>query len=408
MKFFTAFFVCFLLISNYASAKSLFNLTVDVDGTVVSESFDEIDDIVGAFTSANLSSLTGVYTDRSIASGVLDIRGIDVVLRFPTSATDLTFDVPVLGVSERFVGITRDESRELFEEFLKSNGNDILKRILQYQAANTPIDPVAGNPNSLMSTMGTGDFSMGTEFSGSELPNSYYSKDSTDRLSGRAGIGFDIGAYKAGDYSQTVVSLPLQYTIFLDDPGYQIKFDLPLKYLDTEGGATYSASLGVGFRIPINEDWSVTPAIRFGAVGSRDLGSGAGVYSGSLTTNYNYYWDDLKFTFGLIGAVYKTTSLSISDYELDYDMLNYMLKYGAGVEGSVDMTWFGLPTSWQVNFSGTNFFGDDLYIDTFFDLAASIGTRAVSKGDWSSLRVGITLTAAEQFTGARLNFGYKF
>jgi hypothetical protein len=254
-----------------------------------------------------------------------------------------------------------------------------------------------------MSTMGASSFSSGTDLNGGQLAKGQSSNDNS------LSVGLRYGVYSAGDYDQDVTSLPIKYTIRLDsDPRKQILIDLPLNYIDTEGGKSYSAVLGVGFRYPINDDWSLTPAIKAGAAGSSDLGSAAVIYSGSLTSNYNLYWDDIRVSIGNMAAQFQTSSIDSGDYSIDYDLTNTMIKNGVGFEGPLDYTMFGKPTSWQFDVAHTAFFGDELYIDRYVDVSASFGTRATESA-LDNLRLGVTYTAGNNsYHGVRVNFGYTF
>jgi hypothetical protein len=70
----------------------------------------------------------------------------------------------------------------------------------------------------------------------------------------------------------------------------------------------------------------------------------------------------------------------------------------------------GEGTSWQLSLVDTRFFGDDLYVEYYNDIALSVGRRQ-RPGDpsWKNWRLGITGTWGENnYKGARLNFGYRF
>ena len=392
------------LVATPVYAKDLFTLTAVSGGETATVAFDAIEDIVDAVDSTSLDALISVYTPTSVATLTLDIRGLPATVSYLDTTTTLTFIVPSLNISETFTGATRDASQQLFEDFLESDGGGILKKILQALVETTAIDPVAGNPNSLMAVMGASDFGNGTDIGDGQL-----AKGQAPSNANTLGVGLRFGSYSAGDYDQNVYTLPIKYTFRLDsDPRKQVILDLPISYVDTEGGKSYSVSMGLGYRFPMNDDWSLTPAARIGAAGSVDLGSAAIIYSGSLTSNYNLYWDDIKVSIGNMASQFKTTSVSAGDYSIDYDLTNTMVKNGVGFEGSVDYTMFGNPTSWQFDVAHSAFFGDDLYVDSYFDVSVSFGTRPTESA-LDNLRFGLTYTAGNNsYNGVRVNFGYTF
>jgi hypothetical protein len=184
--------------------------------------------------------------------------------------------------------------------------------------------------------------------------------------------------------------------------------DMPITCIDTEGGKTYSAAFGATLlRYPVTDNWTLTPAVRTGAVGSVDLGSAAILYSGSLTSNYNLYWDELRVSIGNMAAQFKTTSIDAGDYSVDYDLSNTMIKNGVGVEVPLSFSMLGKSTSWQFDVAHTAFFGDPLYIDSYVDVSMSLGTRAPQSD--GNIRFGFTYTAGNHsFNGLRVNCGYTF
>ncbi|MDH5525177.1 MAG: hypothetical protein OEY01_14470 [Desulfobulbaceae bacterium] len=402
-KLLTAVVLAFL-VATPAHARDLFSLTAESEGETVTVTFDAIEDIVDAVDSSSLDALVNAYTPTSVATLTLDIRGLPATVSYPGAGTTLIFTVPSLNISESFTGATRDASQQLFEDFLESDGAGILKKILQQLAATTPIDPVAGNPSSLMAVMGAADFDNGTDFSGDQPAGG-------EQVSNRntLGLGLRYGSYSAGDYDQSVYTLPIKYTFRLDsDPSKQLILDIPISYVDTEGGKSYAAALGLGYRLPINNQWSLTPAVRVGGAGSVDLGSAAVIYSGSLTSNYNFNWDEIKVAIGNMAAQFKTTSISAGDYSIDYDLNNTMIKNGIGFEGQTDYTIFDKPTSWHFDVAHSAFFGDDLYVDSYLDISMSYGTKATN-AVLDNLRIGLTYTVGNNsYDGGRINFGYTF
>lgn len=398
-----------IITANPVYAADLFNLTATVfRDTVPSQtgtaSFDTIEDIIDSVDSQHLQSIIPSYTPTSAANIELNIRGLPATVTYAANRTTLVFQVPSLNISEQFTGATRDQSQDLFETYLEENGDGILTQMLQSLAATTAIDPVAGNPNSLMATMGASSFDVGTDVGGSQMI-----KGETPSGNNLLSMGMMYGGYSAGDYSQDVYTLPLRYAIHLDsDPRKQVILDMPITCIDTEGGKTYSAAFGATLlRYPVTDNWTLTPAIRTGAVGSVDLGSAAILYSGSLTSNYNLYWDELRVSIGNMAAQFKTTSIDAGDYSVDYDLSNTMIKNGVGVEVPLSFSMLGKSTSWQFDVAHTAFFGDPLYIDSYVDVSMSLGTRAPQSD--GNIRFGFTYTAGNHsFNGLRVNCGYTF
>ena len=71
--------------------------------------------------------------------------------------------VPSAGIEHTFTGATRDEAQDAVTEYFKGAGGSDVTKVLQAAVRETAIDPVAGNPDSLMSLMGEADFAQGTD-----------------------------------------------------------------------------------------------------------------------------------------------------------------------------------------------------------------------------------------------------
>lgn len=383
-------------------SRDTFIITLATEGQTVSRGYASITDMEDTLSTAGLNSLVGAYTTNSAAATTLDFRGLSTLANFALNSTALRFQIPSLNVNEVFIGTDRDHSVDLLLEYLKSNGDGLLTQMLQEMAGNTPVDPAAGNPASLMGRMASDNFSQGAfGFSGDEAQG---------QTENAVGIGLRFGRYSAGAFDQNVYEIPISYTAYFADPRYQLKFDLPLQMMDVGGSQSYSGSFGVGFKFPVMKHWSLTPAARIGAVGSVDMASAAIIYSGSITSNYNIFWNDLKLSIGNMLGYFKTQSIDAGDYKIDYALSNPMTKNGLSAEGSTNFKLLGKPSSWQVAVANTKFWGDELYVDNYWDLGFSLGTRQVPNNSlWNHLRLGMTYThGSNDYKGWTINFGYRF
>jgi|GEM_PF-3347101 len=238
----------FWSVTTNAFAKDTFQITLTTPAGTVSRGYSSGEDAINDLGDRGFSNLNPGYTSTSAASAVLDIRGLRALADYRADSTELTFQVPSLGITERFTGRTRDESQEMLEEYIKKNGNNILTRMLQALAAETPIDPVAGNPASLSGRMISDSFAAGTE--------SFRLVDEAKEISNSVSVGLATGHFRAGDYVQNTFTLPLSYTIYFDNPGYQLRLDLPLNYTQVSDSSVYGTALGASLRIPLTDAWN--------------------------------------------------------------------------------------------------------------------------------------------------------
>ena len=293
-------------------ARSLFELTVEVDGgEPVSKGFSNAQNFIDQLRSDGLRSLSPNYTEVSQVDAELDARGLRAFASYTKNTTLLTFQVECAGVEEKFEGQTRDESQDLLVDFLEGNSQEVTD-IAQCFVSDTPVDPIAGNPNSLMANMAASDFRVGTVTDAGE-ENLF-------------GIGIRAGASEASDFRTWSVELPINYVITIPNPSkppYAIIFDLPIRYLNVEGGDLVDASFGLGVRIPVLGHWAITPLLRAGIAGSTDAGALQSVYSASITSKLDFYFDDLRLSLNNMVGYYETDDdISTGDFNGEYDIEN--------------------------------------------------------------------------------------
>lgn len=385
-----------------ALAKDLFELGLSVNAAPETrEGFTTISDLFDALSTEGLTALVPSYTESSPATAALYVRGLPAEASFQSGSTTLRFRVPSLGIDVSFSGATRNDSRDQFEDFIKANGEDILKRMLRELARVSPVDPVAGNPGSLMAQMGAQDFADAAAVDGSAAGGN---------AQNLFGIGLGLDSNSLGRYDQTVTRLPLSFAFDLSG-GYRLTLSAPIYRVESEGTDSYGASFGAALRVPLTTDWALTPALRIGAAGSGDLGAAAALYSGSLTSRYVWHFGN-ALDLGLTNQVafYQSRSISAGDYEADYGLSNRSLKNGLDLAGPLEGTFLGGGARWRAWVIDTRFYGDELYSNAWQEYGVSVGTRVQAGGIvYEQMNLGLSYVNGENdVSGVKLNFGYRF
>jgi uncharacterized protein YfiM (DUF2279 family) len=395
-----------------AQADPLFGIDVLAGGKSEIVAYDTMLQLLDSLDSSfDLATINPKYSTTAGATVTADLRGVDIQVIYPATGANVSLSIPSLGIERNFeTGSTREQNNESLVEYLQSNQGNILTEVNKSLAATTATDPIAGNPTSMLSRMATSSFDAGTgvaESGGSEASASLDEEKSSKPASTSARLG----RYTADGVTQTVIDLPLSYTIPLSDPRYGVVLDAPLTYVEAAGTATFALSLGAGLRVPVYDNWTITPAVRFGATGSIDLGSAATMYGGSITSSYRWSSQDLNWELGnMFGYNQTGGALSAGDLEIDYDLQNNVIRNGLSVSKPTSGSLFGEQATWNVSVVNTQISGDDVFIDNYSDVAVSYGTKASENGlTWDSVRLGLTYTFAnEDYSGFRLNFGYQF
>ena len=334
----------------------------------------------------------------------VNFRGLPVEVDFSGAASveeakTLVFKVESLGIEEEFTGETRDESIDEFVEFLESDGGEVLNTIQRELAAVSPVDPIAGNPRSLQSAIVRDAFAGGAF---DTMPT---------------GAGWGVGAaaegvsFTAGDYSGQGAVLPLSYTFTFDAaPGAGLRIGLPLSWSDVEGAEIYTVAPTLAWTQPLDEGWSVTPAVAWGIAGSIDAASVGQMIGAAVTSRYEFPDLDLtgvKLTMGNMVAHLRTLKFKIRDYEFKPGISNTVLKNGLAFEGDAGMELFdGAGLAYRLSYAHSYFAGTELYMNQYHEFAASLGSLDAEAGE--ELRLGASYVFGDDYSeiGVRLRWAF--
>jgi hypothetical protein len=349
-----------------AQAREAFTAVLSANGQSRTYSYNSIEDAIDSVSGTSLRTLLPSYRENAPATASFNLRGLAATIEYPTSGSTIVLKVPSAGIDRTFTGATRDEAQDAVTEYFKGGGGTDVTKVLQAAVRETAIDPVAGNPDSLMSLMGEADFAQGT--------------DSLGRAGGMGApnlIGFSVEGGRgtaSGGYDQNRVSGTFSYRLNFEESDAAVLIDLPVNWVRNGESDSLSGSLGIGVRLPVTDWWSITPAVRAGIAGSVDLGAAAVVYSGSVTSDIRWNWGGWHFGLGNMAGVYRATGVSVGDYDIDYDLTNVILRNGISV--SRDLTEGPAPLRVTAAFTDSRYLGDDLYVKGFDEVSLSFSKRA--------------------------------
>ncbi|MCB1888499.1 MAG: hypothetical protein KDH20_12910 [Rhodocyclaceae bacterium] len=377
-----------------------YGLAVAVGADCGTASYTTAQELIDGIDTAELSTVNANYDGTQIATLNVFFNSLPISLAFPNagntgSGAELTFSIPDLGINETFVGADRDASQDLLEDYLKDSG--VIADIMKYQAANSPHSPISG-PGGVIPTAVSSDFS--------ETFDTMPAETSGEPVS-VIGAGLGFSSLSVDDRDTTVTTIPISYAVRNTiDPRRQLVFSMPITIADTDGAKAYSVSLGVGYRFPINEAWTLTPAIRYGVTASEDLATVAGVASATLSSTYALRFDGFDMAIGNMLGYYTTTKVSAGDYSFDPDINNTVLRNGVML--SQPVTWGGKKLAIEYSVIDTRYLGTEIYVDNTQELGITVGTNRSAFSSRSYLRGGINLLRGKDTTGISLNIGYWF
>lgn len=387
------------------------------------EGFSNLTDAVNALDFARLSQRV-TYNGSNQVDVQFYFRGLDVTMAFGNNNGTLVFSAPQAGITQSFtprstfqasIAAQRADAIQQLKDYLKTN-KGALKKLLSALSRYSPIDPLAGNPDSLFGQRMKNDFSYGftnkvSQIWGCSTSAFNFTNDAPIQVASNGGtsdifadaqaraadlqaqneIGIGVmgastkakvaasGGQPGGTLATTSLSLPLSYTAKLDsDPRKKIRLDLPLTYIDSAGATSYSLGIGLAYTHPLSDEWSLTPAIGVGATGSQDLGAAGGVGSFSLTSAYTWRFDSVALSMGNSIGQYKSLGLKIGSVEAAADVKNTVYTNGFLLSGPNSLISKNLVMEYSL--IDTRIKGDVVYSDSSDEIGVALGHISTDMG----------------------------
>jgi hypothetical protein len=400
-----------------AYAASLFELTVTSEGETYSQGFSSVADLLDNFSVDRIQDHIQNYTDQSLVEAELDFRGLPIRVFIEggvNSAVHLV--IPSIGVDKWFIESTRQASIDALVDWFEGKGDEALADMARYLAAETPTDPVAGNPASLLGVTTASDFATGfmdqvSAFeTGLELSTLAPGEQSAN--ANLVALQTSIGRVRMGEFNGTYYRLPLSYTFRANsDARRRIKISVPVGVLIVDGARSYTGGLGLAVSLPVNKVWVLTPAASYAAAGSQDFASAAHLFSASLTSALSLPAGPLTLNIGNMVGYYQTLPFHYKEVQYDPRLRNWAVRNGVMVGFPLGKTLSG-----EVFATDTRYFGTDLFVDQSNEVGFSLGFRKSAdkkKGNkvihtLQSLRVGSTFVFGRDYRSWEFNAGYTF
>jgi hypothetical protein len=384
-----------------------------VSGTTVTRGFTSAADLVSG--SSTFSSVNSSYTNTSAAVIRLGYQGLPLVLSTAAGSAAVTLSIPSIGINQTFAnGATRDDNIADIKTYLKGAGGSVINQLQNKLAQTSCVNTLVGTPISLASNMVAQDFGAGFTAPASNISanagtaNTAAAKVQGSASGGLVGSGLSYSNFRQGNTSATITSLPLSYSFRSDiDPRRIVTIYAPITMVDVAGAKSYSGSVGGSYRFPINDEWSLSPAVGFGMMASPDLGSVGKVVSGSITSHYAIQMDGFQLGMGNMVGYYQTLKLNAGGYSFDVGVKNTVFKNGilASFPGMIS----GQKVSYELTYINSYYTGTALSSNQQNEVGITVGTSKGVMSARSSLRAGISYVHSQNgLRGFTANVGYWF
>lgn len=358
------------------TAADLFTIT----GTVVTNGVSETEergfnDAKSAIEILNDDQLEELfkdhYEDASQVDVTIDFRGVPLEAFYEENGTDLLFEVEQLGIEKTFTGADRDESSKKFKDFMIENGDGIRDRLSKELVAESPVDPLAGNPISLMGQTVENTFAIAAD-------RSKTAEQST------LGFSFRSGRYALGGHNATFLSLPLVYARDLGQTNkHRVLFMIPLTYSVVKGARSFSTGINANWQYRATENWTITPGVQYGIAGSYHLAQLGQTISGSLSSAYTWElgekYKDINLTLVNSGTYVESLPLTVAGRSFNTNLSNYVVRNGIIADMPVRVDALNTDIKVRAYFNDTHFFGSKLFAEQYNEIGAGISPITKNK-----------------------------
>lgn len=403
-KKFLLILATFIYTTLFIYGREPYHATVTVDFLSETVSAPNLVDLNRDLKSTALEKLFPIYTPVSPVSLDINLRGLIAYTSFAANSTALIVNIPNAGITRTFDGGTRDQSLTLFKDFIKEG--DSVPKLLKAYARYSPIDPIAGNPNSLMAQMAQADYLLGSLSPLSGCDNCCWTAQPI-RHQFQAGIY--AGRSFSNGFDTTTVTIPLRYS-FSPDYHWAFILDAPITYNRNGGASSVFSSLGIGIRMPITYDWSLTPTFRTGAGGSLDLACSGSFISTGLLSVYNYKICQYVLSMTNYVGYSSSTNLWLTGVNFNYHLHNTIFKNGLSFTSCSAFRLCNRTINFKISIEDSYFGGDHLFMRHFDEVSLSlIATHLNPWICYDSLSLGFSYQfGMKEYQGYLLNLAYQF
>lgn len=396
-------FLIIILLSTSLEAREPYRATVTVNTDQVTVSAPNLLDLSRDLKASSLEELSPSYTPTSPVSINYNLRGILAITSFAANSTTLVVKIPQAGTTTSFTGSTRDESLALFRQYVRDGGtkNNLLRAYAKY----SPIDPIAGNPNSLMAQMAGADYLLGRLSPLAGCDCSY----SAQPIAHQFQAGLNAGRAFSKGFDTTIVTLPLRYS-YSPAKDWALILDAPFSYNRNGGASSIYGSLGVALRLPVNDDWSLTSMFRAGSGGSLDLCTSGSFISAGIMSVYNQKIQQFVLCMTNYVGYFTTTNLWLTGVNFNYHLQNYVIKNGLALTTCELMNFCKRPLNLSISFVDTYFTKNRLYIKHYDEVGISLIANNINPYlDYDCLILGFNYQYGEKsYKGYCFNLNYQF
>jgi len=396
-----------------AAARDLFRTVISAAGQTAENGVSSILDLPDLLDADALAADFGPpYVPGSSGVGAsANVRGVFARGTYAEDSSVLRFVVPAAGVDVTFDGSDRNESNQQLEDWLQGErvftdaSSSELGDLLRALIAHSPVDPVAGNPNSLESRMFEGDLGLG-----SLSPFLADFPDASEDIPSVVKLDLDFGYYAAGPYNGESYDIEIGIGWNLSRR-FAIVTDLEMMLTRIEGDALSGfGNVGLGVVARIDDWWNFSVVARGGLVGSFDVGALAAMYSVSFVNHMRFGIGDAWLEMSnMVGVANTVSGFEIKDWDLDYDLTNVVLKNRLALQQVLPVRLGSRALRGTVYLTDTQYFVDDLWLEHTDEIGLSVGLASSSGSSvYDPATLQLAYVVGKSYDALKLSLSLRF
>lgn len=399
-------------VQQQSQARDLFTITATGGAPTVTVGSNSVLDLINDAVNAqgHFSAFNGVPMNNSLNyAGVANAISLNV----NAAGTSAFLNIPSIGYTRSFSGANRSDTEQQIENFLKTDGADVMARFLKAMSAASLVAVTDGNPNSttaFAASQAYGNYAM-------TFAETKEEKEAPQPSSEHVALGIvaDVGTFDANGFKGKAYSLPM-YARFKLSERVGLNIDLPLNYIEVESADIFGFGLSVGLPTKVvlktKENplsWQVAPYGGANMSASQDFLAGGLIANGGINSLLAYDFGKMTLSMGNHFSLHESVPMTFDSYTFDPGVSQYILKNGVKLD-------IPFKRRWVVDFYAIHTkFLEKAALDQYYTVGAEIGYRSVSKPDSGKkkngyIKFGIYSDIGSNYTSAHAQFGtgWKF
>lgn len=301
-------------------------------------------------------------------------------------------------------GVPRQQLEDEIEDYLEDNGSDDLTRLMKFISKNSALAVMSGTPHSSAAMIAQSAFD---QYGFQHVRTNAEREGDMGRY--ELGLLAEAGFFESRGLRGQTYSLTLPFSIF-ERERWAVRLQIPLNYTTVEDADVFRFGPSIGVPIHIiggststepGWRWQVTPSGGAHATASADLVAGGLLGHASLSSALGYDLGpdchNLLISMGNQLTLVESIELNISDFTLDPDLSEQILKNGIKASLPFGQSWFA-----DVYFVDTRFLSGDGYMDGYETVGGAIGFRRARGG---IVRLGLYGNFGKNYSSANVQVG---